>query len=246
MVTKEQAPAAVLEQTKVEDTQGAPEQISQEDSVAAEQEKTAEAKPNLTMRSTIIATNNAPRTGAKIANVANAAKYVAPAPAGTSTSTSISAPADKNDISDLLSKIPAASQYQLLRVQQYIKDMNPLIPVDYRNGAAHQVGLYRALQNIINEQGDNFQAMFTGVLRLIDRNSGEREVFHEYNVFRFLPDVELNADDRRAFTNIISLLKSIANAQTRQKALKMMDHDRMLAYGLTASGRDRVLAYLGL
>lgn len=233
------APAAELEPVQVEVT---PEAIAEPES-AVEAPAQAPA-PVLAPRATVTATAPVARAGARV-GVSPQKAPTAPV-SNVVKSTVVEQAADKNDLSDLLAKIPAANQYQLLRIQQYIKDMNPLIPVDFRRGAAHQVGLYRAIQNIINEQAEYFQPLFTGVLRLIDRNSGERDVFHEYNVFRFLPDVELNADDRKAFTNIVSMLKTIANVKTREKSLRMLDHDRVLSYGLTASGRDRVLAYLGL
>ena len=236
------APPAELEPAPAMQEQAPVVQESQEsESVEAPVEAPA---PTLAPRSTVTATAPAARAGARV-GVSPQKAPTAPV-SNVVKSTVVEQAADKNDLSDLLAKIPAANQYQLLRIQQYIKDMNPLIPVDFRRGAAHQVGLYRAIQNIINEQAEYFQPLFTGVLRLIDRNSGERDVFHEYNVFRFLPDVELNADDRKAFTNIVSMLKTIANVKTREKSLRMLDHDRMLSYGLTASGRDRVLAYLGL
>ncbi|WP_233874726.1 hypothetical protein [Paraburkholderia adhaesiva] len=55
----------------------------------------------------------------------------------------------------------------------------------------------------------------------------------------------LSKNQRRGFEKIITLLKTLADPKTRPVALRQVDFERLLQYGLTEQGRNRLAAYFG-
>lgn len=149
-------------------------------------------------------------------------------------------------VADLLKDVPKAYCYPIIRVCDYIVRMNPRKAENREQGAVEQAALYHSITNIINNQEAHFTPLFTALLRLFNEYNGPRDVFHDFNSSRFMEIVSLNADDRKAFNNLVCFLKVFAEPKTRDTVKRTTDHARLLAYGLTEAGRNRVMTFLGL
>lgn len=148
-------------------------------------------------------------------------------------------------VADLLKEVPPSYQYPILRTFEYIERMDPSKAENEQVGVLEQTVLFRNITTIIN-QDEYFQPLFTAMLRLFNTYSGERDVFHEYNCDRYMYAVTLNEDERRAFSNLTCMLRLFANPATRSTVARTTDHVRLLAYGLTEDGRNRVISYFNL
>lgn len=149
-------------------------------------------------------------------------------------------------VGDLLDSVPPAYRYPLTRIYDYIERMDPSKRENEEMGSGEQVALYRSIVNIIDGKEEYFQPMFTALLRLFNTYNGPRQVFHDYNCSRYMQVVTLNTDERKAFNNLICFLKLMANPENRHVVARTTDHTRLLAYGLTDTGRNRVVSFLDL
>jgi hypothetical protein len=152
----------------------------------------------------------------------------------------------KQIVGDLLSTVPPAYQFPITRLYDYVDRMDPSKRENEDVGAAEQVALYRSIVGIIDGPEEYFQPMFTALLRMFNAFSGPRDVFHDHNCSRYMQVVTLNADERKAFNNLVCFLKLMANPETRHVTARTTDHTRLLAYGLTDTGRNRVTSFLDL
>lgn len=128
-------------------------------------------------------------------------------------------------------------------INQYIEAMKPGKVVTPTEGARQQVVLYRTLQNIINGEQPNFKLLFATVLKIVDENS--KTVFSGTHIFRFIDHVVLNAEDRQAFLRIVNLMMTGAAVDGRQAAMRHVDFQRSLQYGVTEEGRVRIHSFFG-
>lgn len=126
-------------------------------------------------------------------------------------------------------------------VVKYMVDMAPGKTMDTSTGVAHQISLFRAIRSIIDFSGNEFQLTFVALLRLFDEH--KNGVFHERCIFRFMENITLNTDDRRAFERIINLIKIAAPVQGRAEALKQVNMQKTLQYTFTDIGKNRVLGF---
>ncbi len=141
----------------------------------------------------------------------------------------------------ILKSVPPAYQIDINRVLVYLEKMAPKRPVLQAVGAKEQLGLYKAIQNIINRQDQYFTQLFSALL-FIFKSEMKGALGDRYRL-RFLESVELPTGDRKAFNNLTHLLYVAADPATRQKALETVNMERALENGLTAEGRDRVLRF---
>ena len=68
-------------------------------------------------------------------------------------------------------------------------------------------------------------------------------MFADIEVFRFMDNVALSADDRKGFQRLLNLIKVLAPVKGRSIAVKQIDFPKTLAYSVTEAGRQRLLAY---
>ena len=149
-------------------------------------------------------------------------------------------------VGDLLATVPPAYQFPITRLYDYVDRMDPSKRENEDIGAGEQVALYRSIIGIIEGPEEYFQPMFTALLRLFNAFNGPRDVFHDYNSSRYMQVVTLNADERKAFNYLVCFLKLMANPETRHVTARTTDHTRLLSYGLTDTGRNRVTSFLDL
>lgn len=131
------------------------------------------------------------------------------------------------------------------KLVSYMAEMAPKKPVTSETGARWQVQLYSVLITLINKiPAEDFEPAFTVLLRtfLVNKDA----VFHEKYVYRFMESIPLtNEDDRHAFTYLLHLVKVVADPRGREVALRQVDLNKALKFGVTEVGRQRVFAYLG-
>lgn len=148
-----------------------------------------------------------------------------------------------SDLSRILADVPTADQAVVELIKQYIDEMAPNRHIDSARGAALQVNMYRLLQSIINNESAYFEQIFRAVLKLfeIHRNG----VFHPTHAFRFVnePNFSLSKNQAHSFMALMNMFVVMGPAKGRSLAVKTIDFDKTLRYGLTDSGRTRVLSF---
>lgn len=147
----------------------------------------------------------------------------------------------KQIIDEVSAKVGNTAKFNLQTLADYMENMAPRKVMAANDGARHQVALYRALTNIINNTTDDFPAAFAAVLKLMDENRDG--VFHESHVFRFMDVIALPEADRKAFQRLLNLLKLLAPTKGRKLAMGQVDFERSLEHGITEAGRQRVAAF---
>lgn len=140
-------------------------------------------------------------------------------------------------------KLSTAIQLAIETVRQYVQAMAPRKPMSVDDGCRQQVALYRAITTVINRAEDDFQPAFTTLIKLFEEHS--EGALAETHVFRFMDNVTLPEEDRRAFQRLINLIKVAGPVKGRELAVKQIDFSQSLKYGLSEQGRQRVLAYFG-
>lgn len=136
----------------------------------------------------------------------------------------------------------AAGRVTRARLDEYVIAMDMGKPMDVPTGVRWQGTLYRMIVGTINRNDQFFRENFEDLLKLIQENP--RGVFGPTAVFRFTDQLEMTLDDRKAFECLIHLLTMVADPRGRQVALKQIDVEMALRYGVTEQGRQRVADYL--
>lgn len=160
------------------------------------------------------------------------------APAATVTPTET---ATQELIAKAQAEASSAGRVILQNVLDYMQAMDPKKPVNADIGSRYQVSLYRAITRTINNLGDDFDLVFTAILRLFADNGSD--VFAERFVFRFMDSVNLSSDEIKGYQRLLNLLINTADPKGRASGLKMTDFNKTLEFGLTEEGRARVLTY---
>jgi hypothetical protein len=139
--------------------------------------------------------------------------------------------------------VTLAGQMILNTVNEYAQKMKPERLVTQAEGMRQQVSLCNAIFLAINTRDTDFKPVLTAILTILHR---ERDAaFRETHLFRYWDNVALSKTQRRGFEKIITLLKTLADPKTRQVALRQVDFEWLLQYGLTEKGRTRFAAYFG-
>jgi hypothetical protein len=128
-------------------------------------------------------------------------------------------------------------------IKEYILAMKPGRPIAQKDGVRSQVAFYNALLAAINNLEGDFRPTLQSILALL--HAHKDGAFKETHVFRFVEHVPLSVEHRRGFQKITTLLKTLANPQTRQGLLRQMNFDPLLQYGLTERGRTKLAAFFG-
>lgn len=145
----------------------------------------------------------------------------------------------------ILAGLSASQTTAIGKVKQYIEAMAPNRPIDPAVGAKHQVGLYRTLYNVINNESGNFDPLWRAILKLVEIN--RNGVFHPANAYRFIDSqgMTLDKDQLMSFRSLLDLLILTSVAKGRDIAAKTYDFNQALRYAQTENGRARVLKFYG-
>ncbi|MBB5409390.1 hypothetical protein HDG34_003331 [Paraburkholderia sp. HC6.4b] len=142
-----------------------------------------------------------------------------------------------------LKDVTIAGQMIINTVTEYAQIMKPGRVITQAEGMRQQVSLCNAVFAAINTLDADFRSVLTAILGILHR---ERDTaFRETHLFRYWDSVALSKNQRRGFEKIITLLKTLADPKTRQTALRQVDFERLMQYGLTEKGRTRLAAYFG-
>ncbi|MGF6603708.1 hypothetical protein P3T23_008462 [Paraburkholderia sp. GAS448] len=152
-------------------------------------------------------------------------------------------PTQQQEQEDSLTDVTIAGQMIINTVTEYTQTMKPGRVITQAEGMRQQVSLCIAIFAAINTLDADFRPVLTTILGILHR---ERDAaFRETHLFRYWDSVALSKNQRRGFEKIITLLKTLADPKTRQTALRQVDFERLLQYGLTEKGRARLAAYFG-
>lgn len=197
--------------------------------------------------------NETPKSSGQVAQSANAAvgnKSMAPQTRASQPlvkeTAKPTAPADIT-AQNLVDQLKALGDTNALNVLDgivsYMRVMAPGKAITPTDGARQQVILYRTLQNAINGVQPNFRLLFATILKLIDGDS--KGAFSGTHAFRFTDMMVLSAEDRQGFMRLMNLLLTGAAVDGRQAAMRHVDFQRSLTYGVTDEGRARILSFFG-
>lgn len=155
-----------------------------------------------------------------------------------------SAPAPTAATAPAAPKLGTMAEMTLNQVTGYVAAMAPGLPVQLKDALVQQVVLYRALTNAINKTDTDFRAVWNTILRLfLEHKDG---VFSERYVYRHFDNVALELNDRRAFQRLLNLAILTADPKSRSLALKQIDMQKTLEFGVTEEGRSRILGFYNL
>lgn len=128
-------------------------------------------------------------------------------------------------------------------IKEYIVKMKPGKPIAQKEGILQQVGFYNALLSAINNLEADFRPTMQAILALL--HAHKDGAFKETHVFRFVEHIPLSTDHRFGFRKIITLLKTLANPQTRQQLVHQIHFENVTKYGLNERGRTKLAAFFG-
>ena len=169
-----------------------------------------------------------PRKTATRARVPAPGTGTPPAPAGDPEQ-------QEQEQEDSPKDVTIAGQMVINTIAEYAQKMKPGRLITQAEGMRQQVSLCNAIFAAINTLDADFRPVLTTILALLHR---ERDAaFRETHLFRYWDNVALSKNQRRGFEKIITLLKTLADPKTRQTALRQVDFERLLQYGLTEKGR---------
>lgn len=138
-----------------------------------------------------------------------------------------------------------SAKFAIAGLQRYIANMQPGVPMDQKDAAFHQTGLWKTLYNFIENTEEDFDKVYSVILGLFFKH--KEGVFHEHYVFRAMSDVTLDSDEISAFQVLINLIKVTANQVGRQAALKQnVDISRTLANVFSENARQKILSFYGM
>jgi hypothetical protein len=140
-----------------------------------------------------------------------------------------------------VAQFSAMAQMSLNVVDEYVVLMAPRKPVTVQEGCRNQIALYRAITGLINRTEEDFEAAFAALLAKFEQH--RTGAMSEENVFRFFESMELPENDRKAFQRLLNLIKVAGPVAGRSIAVKQINFNETLKFGLTESGRQRILGF---
>lgn len=126
-------------------------------------------------------------------------------------------------------------------VLEYMKVMSPNKIVNEDTGARAQVNLFRAIQLGVNQDTKDFKLLWNTLLRLVADNLDG--LFHKRYINRYVTSMHATTSDVEGFVRLLNLMTTTSVASGRAESLKQIDFNKSLQYGLTDTGRQRLLAF---
>ena len=154
-----------------------------------------------------------------------------------------------NKTAERYQKLSPAGKATIEFLMDYVNKMRPRKPISTSDGVRMQVQLYRQMQNVVNNNPENFRETFTAVLRLIEEfdtftnpaGGTDYGAFHDTCLYRFDADITLSPNDRKAFRNFMNLIKLLGPIKSREIARKQVDPIKSLKFGFSPDGVERVM-----
>lgn len=136
------------------------------------------------------------------------------------------------------------SSLQILsaRLQEYVNKMSPGIPVSDNSGALANLGLLKTITSVADSFDPKlFNKAWSIVLAYFDEYSDG--VFSDRYAYRFPQAWGFGEDSLKAYQNLVDLCRHTANPNSRKAALKQIDFNKSLEYGITEEGRSKIVSY---
>lgn len=134
------------------------------------------------------------------------------------------------------------ARYIALELEQYAQAMAPNHAISAQAGATWQVKLFRIIERTFNRvKAEDFQSCMDTLMAWFYAN--RETLTSDGYLFRFSPEWTATTDEYQAFTRFATLLKLTSDPKSRNLVLKDMNFEYYLAFGLTETGRERILAY---
>lgn len=131
-------------------------------------------------------------------------------------------------------------------ILDYLEEMKPGKPIDPVKGGRLQVTLFKTIQAMINTEPLDFEKVFALFLGLYEVFSKENGAFHPRYINRFHEVMNLDAEERRAFSLWHAAFLKLANPNGRQQAVKMIDLNKVFHEGLDEGGIQRITSFFVL
>lgn len=137
------------------------------------------------------------------------------------------------------------AQFLLAELEEYARKMKRGQYITPRDGATNQVKLYRLQQRVFNNvPEEDFEECLTVLLDWYNNNTDG--VTSDAAINRFMPEWTGTKQDAEAFIRFNSFLATLAHPGARRPEIKRgVNVEFFLKYGLTGTGRERLLAFLG-
>lgn len=145
--------------------------------------------------------------------------------------------------SDEPRSVDLPKEVQNSRLREYIADMAPNKPQDVDTGVANQMKLYRTIQAVLNQPGDQFRAAMDDLMLAIRQN--RRGVFDERYAFRFFDELRLDPRARKGFERLLNLLLTMGGDAPRDLQRKQVDVDAALRFMGSEEQKQRLMEYFG-
>lgn len=130
-------------------------------------------------------------------------------------------------------------------LQTYINIMKPGAPVEPTQGGRQQVILWRALLNMINNAGEQFNEAFNVVLHYFREYGDEKKVLGEHYVCRFAKNMtQLSKEEVDSYWLLLNLLRTIVRSNSRADAIRQIDLGRTLTSVYSEEGRARLTQFI--
>lgn len=108
-----------------------------------------------------------------------------------------------------------------MRLDDYIASMGRAVPVTPKDGAVHQLRLYRLITEILRQEGTVFTRAWSDLLAKVHGEA--RGAFSADRAFRFFDQLKLENAEIRVFTNLLHLIIHTADPMGRPTMLKNID-----------------------
>lgn len=139
----------------------------------------------------------------------------------------------------------AITQQLLRHVLDYIRETGPNANLTLTDGARQHVLLYRDVQNYLNNAPGDFRKGFSMLLRIIAEQK-KNGVFSPRFLFRFVPSMSLNSNDRRALELLFQAVVDLSQASGRATALTQVDLNKVASQALNGEGAQRLIGFFAV
>lgn len=129
-------------------------------------------------------------------------------------------------------------------LQQYAEEMAPGKPHGAEQGPMNQLGLYRAIQTVLRQEGPAFIQAMDYVLKVFHEHRDG--AFNERYVFRYMENVKLGKIERKVFERLISLFVTTANPATRAQTIRQVDLAAVVKGIPDGNVQQRLYEYYGV
>lgn len=139
-------------------------------------------------------------------------------------------------------KIKIALEMMNVQFDSFVKNMARGRPVAEREGAQHQMALWRLIRSVASHSGETFTVVFAALLARFAKERRDGVLDERYR-FRFLGAMPFSANEGDAFRSALSALITLSDPATRGLALKQVDLTRAFKNFPDRNSADRIIDY---